>query len=80
MLWAAMYPAVGFLLLAARCAGLGSTLTMLQLLAENEIRELLGVPSSVDISALVVVGWPVDAFTPVKRRPVGEVLSWNQWT
>jgi nitroreductase len=80
MLWSALYPAIGFLLIAARSVGLGSTLTMLHLLAKREVREIVGVPSTIEIAGLVVVGWPTQAFTTVKRRPLAEVLCWDRWS
>jgi nitroreductase len=80
MLWSALYPAIGFLLIAARSVGLGSTLTMLHLLAQREVREIVGVPSTIEIAGLVVVGWPTQPFTAVKRRPLTEVLCWDRWS
>ena len=77
--WSALYPATQNLLIAARSLGLGTTLTTFQMVAETEIRTALGVPANVQIAAMIPVGWPAAAFTPVRRKPVSEVLHRNRW-
>ena len=77
--WSALYPATQNLLIAARSLGLGTTLTTFQMVAEAEIRTALGVPANVQIAAMIPVGWPAAAFTPVRRKPVSEVLHRNRW-
>lgn len=74
-----IYPAVQNLLLAARAHGLAATLTIWHLFREREFRRTLGVPKNVGIYALVPVGWPAGRFGPVRRRPVDEILHWEQW-
>ena len=77
--WSALYPATQNLLVAARSLGLGGTLTTFHLLAQAEIRKLLGIPDEVRIAAMVPLGWPERAFGPVRRKPVSEVLHWERW-
>jgi nitroreductase len=79
-LWSAVYPAIGYMLIAARAAGLGSALTMLHLLAENKIRELIGIPPTYDICATVVVGYPAQPFTEVRRVGAETKIHWNRWS
>ena len=79
MTWAALYPATQNLLVAARALGLGATLTTLHGVAEPVVRAELGIPADVLIAATIPIGYPAVPFGEVKRRPVSEVLSYNQW-
>jgi nitroreductase len=74
-----IYPAAQNLLLAARAHGLGATLTIWHLFREDDFRRALGVPKDYGIYALVPMGYPLGRFGPVRRRPVDEVLHWEQW-
>jgi nitroreductase len=74
-----IYPAVQNLLLAARASGLGGCLTTLHLRYHAEIKALLGIPDSVDVYALIPLGYPRDKFGPLRRRPVEEVSYLNAW-
>lgn len=74
-----IYPAAQNLLLAARAHGLGATLTIWHLFREGDFRRVLGVPKDHGIYALVPMGYPMGRFGPVRRRPVSEVLHWEQW-
>ena len=74
-----IYPAVQNLLLAARANGLGATLTVWHLFREADFRAVLGVPKDHGIYALVPIGYPVGRFGPVRRRPVADVVHWEQW-
>jgi nitroreductase len=78
-LWSAVHPAIGYLLVAARASGLGSALTMLHLLDEQPIRELVGIPAAYDICGTVLVGYPDQEFTTVRRRPHASTIYWNHW-
>jgi len=82
--WSSIYPAVQNIMLACRELGLGTVLTTLHLLHEKEIRELLSIPDEVNTYALLPIGYPINKFGPVKRRPLNEVAfldefgnSWN---
>jgi nitroreductase len=68
-----IYPAVQNIILACRAFGLGTVLTTLHLFHEKEIRELLAIPDDVNTYALLPIGYPINKFGPVKRRPLNEV-------
>jgi nitroreductase len=73
------YPGAQNLLLAARALGLAANITAWHFMAENEFKQVLGVPKHVTIYALIPVGWPEGRFGPVRRRPVADVLHWDRW-
>ncbi|MEM7467544.1 MAG: nitroreductase family protein [Pseudomonadota bacterium] len=69
-----IYPVIQNFLLAARNEGLGTTLTTLLCLAENELKTLLGIPANVGTAAVITVGWPAKPFPKrLKRRPLSEI-------
>jgi nitroreductase len=70
---ASIYPAVQNIILACRALGLGTVLTTNHTIAENEIKEVLGLPPEVRTFALMPIGYPERSFGPVKRRPLVEV-------
>jgi nitroreductase len=76
---ASIYPAVQNILLACRALGLGTTITTNHLRCEDEVRALLGLPADVDTFAMMPIGWPVDRFGPLTRRPLGEVVHADGW-
>ncbi|MGB8860031.1 MAG: nitroreductase family protein [Ilumatobacteraceae bacterium] len=76
---ASVYPAVQNLLLAARALGYGGALTMWHQVVEAELREMLGVPHDVAISACVTLGRPKGAHGPVRRRPLHDVVFADRW-
>ncbi|MGB2695597.1 MAG: nitroreductase family protein [Dehalococcoidia bacterium] len=76
---ASIYPAVQNLMLAARALGLGTTLTTLHKLHEQEVKELLGIPEQVETMALIPVGWPRGRFGTPPRMPVDQVVYWEKW-
>ena len=76
---ASIYPAVQNLLLAARSLGLAANLTTWHLMAEGEVKRVLGIPRRVQTYGLIPVGWPVGSFGPVRRRPVDEVIHIDRW-
>jgi nitroreductase len=76
---ASIYPAVHNLLLAARSVGLGANLSTWHLMAEGEIKRVLGIPSSVHTYAVIPVGWPQGTFGPVARKPVAEIIHRDRW-
>ena len=76
---ASIYPAIQNLMLASRALGLGTTLTTLHRFFEDEVRELLGIPATVDTAALIPVGWPKGRFGEGLRQPVEAVTYWDQW-
>jgi nitroreductase len=74
-----VFGALQNLFLAARALGLGTTLTTVHRLHEDEVREVLGVPADVNTWAMVPVGYPLGKWGEAKRRPVEEVTYWDSW-
>lgn len=75
-----LFPAVQNILLAARGLGLGATLTTLLVAgAEDEVRDLLGIPPTVTLVAAVPIGWPRGRHGRPWRRPVPEVAHHGRW-
>jgi nitroreductase len=76
---ASIYPAVQNILLACRALGLGTVLTTNHLRCEAELKTLLGIPSEVATFALMPLGWPLQNFGPLTRKPVREVAYADRW-
>ena len=76
---ASVYPACQNLLLAARALGYGGALTMWHHGVEAELRELLGIPSEVALSACVTLGRPAGRHRPVRRRQLAELVFDDGW-
>ena len=76
---ASIYPAVQNLLLAARGLGLGATLTTIHRWNEAGVREVLGIPETVDTAALIPIGWPKGRFGAGARKPIEDVTYWDAW-
>ena len=75
-----IFPAVWSFQLALRARGLGSALTTLHLLHEQEAAELLGLPENVMQVALLPVGYTRGTdFKPAARPPVDGITHWNGW-
>ena len=66
--------AVMNLLLAAHALGLGACWMTGPLVAAMELRELLGVPESWEIAALVPVGRPAEVPRAPSRKPLGTLV------
>ena len=64
------------LLLAAHAAGLGASGMTGPLIALKELRELLRVPPSWEIAALVPVGYPDETPPPTARKAPETVTQW----
>jgi nitroreductase len=75
-----VYPAVWSFMLAARCRGLGTTLTTLTLMHEAEVAGLLGIPDTAMQCGLVPVAYFTgDTFRPAPRLPLERVVYRNAW-
>lgn len=64
------------LLLAAHDLGLGASGMTGPLVASDRLREILEVPPSWSIAALVAVGFPDEVPTPTERKPLDKVVRW----
>ena len=74
-----VFPGVQNLFLAARALGLGTTLTTVHRLHEDEVRAVLDIPPDVNTWAMIPVGYPLGTWAEAKRRPVHEVTYWDAW-
>ena len=74
-----VFPAVQNLLLAARSLGYGGVITMWHESVERELKEVLGIPVEVTISAVIPLGRPQGGHGPVRRRPMAEVVFEDGW-
>ncbi len=79
MAGASIYPAVQNVILACRAMGLGTCMTTNHMLLEDEVRQVLGLPSNYRTFALLPIGYPVNRFGPVKRRPLAEVVAQDRF-
>lgn len=77
--YGSIFPAMQNLILAARALGLGTTLTTVHKLREPQLKALLGAPDTLDLVALLPVGYPVNPFRSLRRRPASEVLHFDRW-
>ncbi len=79
-LYGSIFPAVWSFQLALRSRGLGSTLTTLHLVLEQEAADLLGIPDHVLQVAMLPVGYTKGTdFKRASRPPASEVTRWNGW-
>jgi nitroreductase len=76
---ASIYPALQNIILACRALGLGTVITTNHIRYEDEVKALLGIPDDVSTFALMPIGWPIDKFGPLTRRPLAEVVHANRW-
>jgi nitroreductase len=77
---ASIYPAVQNIILACRGLGLGTVITTNHLHCEHEVKATLGLPPDVETFALMPIGYPLDRFGPLSRRPVQEVAHADRWS
>jgi len=72
---ASIYPLVWNILLAARNEGYGGTITTMAAAEEPRVWELLGVPGSYALAAVLPLGKPRRQLTKLKRAGVGELAT-----
>jgi nitroreductase len=76
---ASVYPLVWNILLAARNEGYGGTLTTMAVAEEPGIRELLGIPASYAVAAVLPLGKPRKQRTKLKRVSVADLATWERF-
>jgi nitroreductase len=76
---ASIYPAVQNIILSCRALGLGTVITTNHIRCEEEVKALLGIPEDVSTFALMPIGWPLDRFGLLTRRPLAEVVHADRW-
>jgi nitroreductase len=72
---ASVYPLAWNILLAARNEGYGGTLTTMAVPQEEQIRDLLGIPDTHAVAALLPLGKPRKQLSKLRRRPVEEFTT-----
>ena len=72
---ASIYPFVWNVLLGARQAGFGGTLTTLPAANEPAVQKLLNIPKHYAVCAVTPIGKPIKQLTKLKRRNVEEIAS-----
>jgi nitroreductase len=76
---ASIYPFAWNILLAAREAGFGGTITTLAVAQEPKLQELLGIPRHVAVAAVMPLGRPVKQLSRLKRKEVSEFAMRERW-
>ena len=76
---ASVFPGVQNLFLAARALGLGTTLTTVHRMKEDEVRAVLDIPEDVSTWAMIPVGYPTGTWGEAARRPIEEITYWDSW-
>jgi nitroreductase len=79
LLGASIYPAVQNMILASRALGLGTVLTFLHALHEDEVKQVLQLPAEIRTYAMLPIGYPTDNFGPVKRKSIREVTCLDRY-
>src|SRR6478752_8110421 len=72
---ASVYPFVWNVLLAARNEGYGGVLTTMAVAEEPRVRDLLGIPDSYAVAALLPLGKPLRQVTRLTRKAVSEFVT-----
>lgn len=78
--YASIWPAAWSFMLALRSRGMGSVLTTLHLIQEDDVAQALGIPKDVTQAGLIPVAYYTgDDFMRAKRQPAKELTYWNEW-
>ncbi len=78
--YGSIFPAVWSLMLALRSRGVGSSLTTLHLMFEDEAAELLGIPEDFTQVALLPIGYYTgDTFKKAGRISAADRTHWDTW-
>lgn len=77
--YGSIFPAVQNLLLGARAAGLGASLTVMPLWSVSLARRVLDLPIWVSPVAAIPLGWPLGRYGPTTRGPVGDAVHFDRY-
>ena len=77
--FASVYPAVQNLMVAARGLGIGTTLTTVYRIYQDDVRAICAIPERYEIVALIPMGRPQRPFRVGRRRPAEQVTHWNRF-
>ncbi len=78
-MYSAVFAAAQNLVVAARALGLGAAFTTLHGVAEQQFREILGIPAERFLGVTIPLGWPAGPVGPVSRKPLEEVVHHDRW-
>ena len=77
---ASVYPAIQNFMLAARSLGLGTAMTTLHRIYENDVRNLVGIPDRYEVLALLPLGHPTGKWGVAPRhRSAEKITSWERF-
>ena len=76
---ASVYPLVWNILLAARSAGFGGTITTMAVAEEPALKRLLGIPDPFAVAAVVPLGRPVKQLRRLTRAGVDQLTHLEHW-
>jgi len=78
--YASVYPAVQNFVLAARAQGLGTVLTTVYRIHEDEVREICAIPDRYQVVAMLPLGHPRGSFGVAPRaRSAEAITSWDRY-
>lgn len=75
-----IYMAVQNIMLSARALGLGTVMTTAHGMIEPVLRETMKLPEDVYPVAFIPIGYPDANFGPTTRKPLEEILCFNEWS
>lgn len=75
--YASVYPAVQNFVLACRAHGLGTVLTTVYRIHEDEVRAVCEIPDRFEVVAMLPVGHPTGRWGVAPRRPAPSLTSWE---
>jgi nitroreductase len=77
--FASVYPAVQNFMLAARGLGIGTTLTTVYRVYQDEVRAACAIPERYEIVALIPMGRPRVPFRIGRRKPIEKTTHWERF-
>ncbi len=77
--YGAVYPCVQNILLACRAVGLGASLTTMHQVFEDELHEVLEIPTTYGVVVTMPIGYPLGNFGPVRRKPALSKTHLERW-
>ena len=77
--YGSVYPCIQNILLGCRAKGLGASLTTMHQVFEKDMTDLLGVPMTHGIVAVLPIGYPEGNFGSLTRKPSIEKTFLDRW-
>jgi nitroreductase len=74
-----VFPAVQNFILAARGLGIGTTLTSVYRIHQDEVRAVCDIPENFEVVAILPMGRPKGRFGVAPRRPAEAVTHWDRF-